>query len=456
LKFAKDSYWLKSGSYTLLNRISDFLFGFAGFLMLIRIFSKEEFGVWVLFITVTSLIEIARASFIQNAFIKFSVAAELNEYKKILTASFFMNALITLLSIILFLSLGNILGSVWNSPELPALMYLYTITMLFYAPFAQFIVVMQAKFNFKGIFYSQLFRSGAFFLFILSVFLLKYKIALHHLVIAQLLFVAPVSSVIAYLFVKKDLLFSRNLSREWVGKLFRYSKFVFGTSMTSMLTNSMDKFLIGGLLTSAQVASFNAASRVLNLFDVPLFSVASIVFPKSAERMEKEGKQAVKYLYERSVGLMIAMTLPFFVSCFIFAELIIKVIAGNEYLDSVPVLRVVIFLSILKPFDRQSGSFLDAIGKPNLNFITVIINFFTTISVLYVFIKFAGIMGAAFGSLLSLFIAVVISHIILYKLLNINPFNTFIYAYKFYSDGFIIARKFLTKEKTNNSDHEQI
>lgn len=446
--FVKDSYWMKSGIYTMLNRITDFLAGFGTFLILVRILPKEDLGVWVLYVTVGNLLDFTRYAFVQNAFVKYSVTASGDVYKGILKASFFLNAVTTIVSMILLFSFGGLLSNIWNADNLKYLLYLYAVLMLIYMPFTQAIVVMQSKFNFKNIFYSQFLNNGGFFVSVLIIYIFSIKINLYHLAGLQILF-ALLAALLAYVLVKEHFVLTAKIDREWVKKLFKFSKFVFGTTITSTVANSMDKFLIGGILNTSEVATFNTSTRVLNLIDVPLFSISSIVFPKSAERIEKDGKQAVKYLYERSIGLMLAMAVPFVALCFVFAEQIILIIAGRGYLDAVPLLRIVIFLSLLKPFDRQSGSILDAIGKPNLNFYTVLINFVITISILYFALKFYGVYGAAVGLLISLFIAVVITHIILYKILNINPFNTFIYAYRFYVDGFQILKDkfFKTKER---------
>jgi lipopolysaccharide exporter len=437
---------MKSGVYTLLNKITDFLAGFGVFLLLVRILPKEEFGVWILYITIGGLLELTRYSFVLNAFVKYSVTADAEEYKKILKASYVLNLALTVISVFLLLALGGILSNIWKSDNLQYLLYLYAIVMILYMPFTQAIVVMQSKFDFKNIFYSQLLRNGGFFLVVLFVWIYSYNVKLYQLVEVQIVF-AVLTALLSYLLVRKHFNLSAALDWEWVKKLFHFSKYVFGTVITSTIANSMDKFLIGGILNTAEVATFNASTRVLNLIDVPLFSITSIVFPKSAERMERDGKHAVKYLYERSIGLMMAMAIPFVIFCYIFAEQIILIIAGKDYLEAVPLLRIVVFLSLLKPFDRQSGSILDAIGKPKLNFITVIINFVLTIALLYTALIYFGIYGAAIGLLVSLFIAIVITHIILYRLLGINPFNVFIYAYRFYADGVLILKGYLMKAK---------
>lgn len=437
---------MKSGLYTLLNRVSDFTFGFFIFLILVRILTKDEFGTWVLYISVSTLVEMTRSTFVQSAFVKFSVASDEKEYNEILSASFILNVIITLALIVLLASLAGILSSIWKTPELANIIYVYTMVTFSYIFFTQFIVIMQAKFNFKGIFYSQLLRTGGFFLFIFAFWLLQIKIQLIYLVFSQLVF-AVLASGLSYLFVKKHFKIMFRPNWDWVKKLFHYSKYVFGTTMISNVSNSMDKFLLGGILNTAEVAIFNTATRILNLIDVPLFTISTIVFPKSAERIKNEGPKAVKYLYERSIGLILAMAIPFTIVCFLFAEQIILIIAGKEYIDAVPILRIVIFLSILKPFDRQSGSFLDVIGKPNINFITVLINFGVAVIILYIMLTYFGVLGAAYGILISTFIGIVVTHIILNKLLNINPFNTFIYALQFYTDG---MKQIKTKLTNNN------
>lgn len=436
---------MKSGVYTLLNRVTDLLAGFGTFLILVRILSKDEFGVWVLYVTVAALLDFTRFAYVQYAFVKYSVTATEEEYKKILKASFLLNLVLTLISVVLLVSLGGFLSSVWKTESLKYLLYMYAIIMVLYIPFTQAVVVMQSKFDFKNIFYSQLIKNGGFFISVLLIGVFSYNVKLYELVEIQIVF-AVLATITSYILVKKHFKFSKGIDIEWVKKLFHFSKYTFGTVITSTIANSMDKFLIGGILNTAEVAIFNTSTRVLNLIDVPLFSISSIVFPKSAERIEKDGKQAVKYLYERSIGLMMAMAVPFVVLCFIFAEQIILLIAGKEYLEAVPILRIVIFLSLLKPFDRQSGSFLDSVGKPNINFITVVINFFVTVVLLYLGLKFFGVYGAAFSLLISLLIAVIVTHIILYKLLNINPFNVFIYAYRFYADGAIMIKGYLKKK----------
>ena len=240
MSFAKDSYWMKSGVYTLLNKITDFLAGFGTFLILVRILPKEDLGIWVLYVTVGNLLDFTRYAFVQNAFVKYSVTASGEEYKKILKASYLLNLATTLISVGLLLSFGGLLSKIWNADSLQYLLYFYAILMILFMPLTQAIVVMQSKFDFKSIFYTQFLSNGGFFVSVLFVWIYSYNVTLYHLAGIQIVF-AMLAAILSYLLVKKHFKLSANIDWEWVKKLFHFSKYVFGTTITSTVANSMDK-----------------------------------------------------------------------------------------------------------------------------------------------------------------------------------------------------------------------
>ena len=65
------SYWLKSGIYSGLQKAAVLLFGIGSVLLLTRFLTKEQMGVWNLFLMITGIIEICRQSLVKNAVIKY-------------------------------------------------------------------------------------------------------------------------------------------------------------------------------------------------------------------------------------------------------------------------------------------------------------------------------------------------------------------------------------------------
>lgn len=446
MAFAKDSYWLKSGIYTVLQRVTTLLTGFGSFYILVRMLPKEQMGEYALFLTVTALIEVSKNGLIQNAQIKYSASATPEEYPKILSASFSLNLLIALILVAGLFIAAKPLSILWSSPSLEPMFYLYMITTLILVPFYQFNFIQQANLDFKGIFYSSLVRQGLFFTGILVALIIGYQIELTEIVWLMTTG-ALLGTLTSYPFVKKFFRISKKIEWDWVKKLFHYGKYVFGTNISSMIYTSIDQMMLGIILGPPSVAVFNVAQRVTNFVEVPLSSVSAIVFPQSAKRIETDGKEAVCYLYERSVGLLLAMILPVTIITLLFTKEIIIIIAGEQYLSAVPILQVIILATLLQPFGRQFGVVMDSIGKPRVNFILLVIIMLINILSNYLYISYFGLIGAAFGTFTALVIFLIINQIILKKEIGVKTHHTFIYMYKFYIDGFNMVMNKLFKRK---------
>jgi len=87
-----NNYWLKSGFLNILQSLTNVLFGFGGFYMLVRVLDKNQFGAWTLFMTTTSILEVIRNGLIGNALVKFLSGAKPEEKTPIITASVTISA----------------------------------------------------------------------------------------------------------------------------------------------------------------------------------------------------------------------------------------------------------------------------------------------------------------------------------------------------------------------------
>jgi lipopolysaccharide exporter len=434
-----ESYWLRSGMYSFMERISAMIFGFGSFFFLVRVLTKEEFGVYALFLTSTAFIEVARNGLIQNAQIKYLTTADEKDKSTITTASFVLNVILTFFSVGVIFLLAELASRIWEASLLKPMFYIYTLVTILLIPFSQFNFVQQANLDFKGIFYSNFIRQGFLFLYIFTAFWFEFEILLLDLVWVMAVG-AAFASLIAYFFVKNYLLLSSKIDWLWVKKLFHFGKFVFGTNVSSMFFKSIDQMMLGGIISTASVAIYNTAIRISNLVEVPTTSVAAVVFPESAKKMALEGKKAVKELYEKSVAAIFALILPGLLFVLVFPEFVILVVAGEKYLDTVPILQVTILYSLFIPFQRQFGTVMDSIGKPKLNFFIIFTGAGVNVISNYLFIINFGVIGAAFGSLTSYFIIFVANQIILYKHLNIQTLNVFRNCIGFYIDAWQIIK----------------
>jgi len=446
LKFNLNSYWFKSGIFSLLQNLSTLIFGFGGFYFLVRILSKEDFGGWTLFLTVTSILEVTRVGFIKNGFIKFRAAASEELHGVIFTASFILNCCFALLISASVLIFGSTLATVWDTPPLKTVFYIYSITSLVLIPFFQFEFLLHAVLDFRSVFLTYFVRNGFLFFAILMSYLGILKIDLVNLVIFHLAG-ALLSSVTAYFFVKKNLGFSFRLDWSWIWKLVHFGKYASATSLSSMLYSGADQFMLGSMVSTVSVAIYSTANRVTNLINIPSLTLSTILFPRSAQAISTGGKAAVKELYEKSVGSILAIVLPAVLFVSLFPEFVITTVAGAGYIDSVPILKITVLFTLLLPFSYQFGTVFDSIGYPNLNFYYTSINLLVNITLNYFLILNYGIMGAVYGTSFTALAGFIVMQAMLRKKLNVNTLKVFAFTAQFYKDGFLFIKGIILKTK---------
>lgn len=429
----KDSYWLKSGIYILSEKAASMLFGFGGAVLLYRAIPDQgAFGIWVLFLSIVSVVEVGRIGLLQNALVKFLSVEHGDEAGRITTASFVLNGLLTLLIVLLSLGLSPVAASVFEAPELARLFKIYCLTTVALIPFYQCNYIQQANLDFKGIFWSNVVKGGVLFGFILYLFIEKKEVKLVDLAFMQVL-AALASSVVSWLFAKKYARFSRNIDWIWVKKLFAYGKFVFGTNISTQLYKTVDKLLLGMLPGggTAAVAIYDAAIRITNLTDVPTASMATMLFPQSSRRMQ-DGNGVVKQLYEKAVGAILAFMVPCVILVLLLADWLIFLTAGKAYADAANVLRVTILFGLFLPYAVQFGTVLDSIGRPQVNFIYTLFSLLLTALFNWLLIPNMGVMGAAVGTLAAYAVTFVFMQMYLHKILKINLLSPFRYMVEFY------------------------
>jgi len=449
MKIDLRSYWFKSGFFTLMERGSMQVFRFLSFFFIVRGLTKTEFGIWSLYLTVATFIEMIRVGLIQNGLVRFlSVHNTPLDQREINTASLVLNLLHTALSALLLLAIGWVVVQLWDLQPLDQMLYIYIVTTCFLTPFYQFVFIQQAHLKFHGMFLSTFFRQGAFFTYVAYIYFFANKeYDLLHLTWGQA-WAALLGALIAVLTGLPYAKFALYLKKSWLGELLNYGKYVVGTNLGITLIRTVDQFILGIIVSPAAVASYSTAMRVAHLVEVPIQSIAAIVFPQSARQMEEGGIPAVRRLYERSVGVILAMVIPGVLFVMLFPTWVLEFIASARYLDSVPVLQVVMLYALLLPFSRQFGTIMDAIGKPRLQFLLLMGGAVLNMGLNYVLISAFGLMGAAYATLSTYALIVIGSIIILRKEIQVSPMRTIGFGLGLYRNGFRLLLNLLRRKKS--------
>jgi lipopolysaccharide exporter len=229
-------------------------------------------------------------------------------------------------------------------------------------------------------------------------------------------------------------------SKEWIVKLLHFGKYVFGSNLSTLVFRSADQMMLSPILGSTvYTASQNISVRVINLADLPSQTLGDILFPKSSKKETSDNPSRVKYYYEKTVGASLFFVLPLVATILLFPKLIILVLASKDYYDAIPYLQLISVSAIFLAFLKQFGVIIDSTGRPHINFITITIIGAVQVTACYFFIKYYGLMGAAYALLFTHTIGFIISQAILKRYFNVNFLNSFKHAFLFYGEAYSIV-----------------
>ena len=408
-------------------------FNLGSAMLLLRLLSKETFAAWGIFILLTYFVEMGRSGLLQNGLIRLLQMpfAAPDDKKQLISAAFGLHLVYTLLSNLTLAVFAPWIAAKYQVPELLTILPVYYATNLVWAGCTHSIYVQQAHFDFRGMLATSLFFRGLPFIWVFYNWYFELPVNIWHWGLAQL------AGAIMALWWHRTVLFTPAILRgltdwQWYRTLLGYGKYVLGTNLGTMLYKNADKLSLGQLLGPAAFAVYDVAGRVTQLVEAPAFSIASVVFPKSAERMALEGPSGVKQLYERSVGATLAVILPFILLVLIFPEWIVRFFAGAQYPESADLLRITAFFGVFMPFAVQCGTALDASGRPAVNFFFTLATALVNICLNYLFIPVFGLKGAAFATLTGYFLSFFAMQWYLYHHYRIVAFRAFGYMPVFY------------------------
>lgn len=413
---------LAAAIYSLIQRFSVPVFGVLNFMLLVRIFDTNEVGTWALFTTIITLIEVAKSGFIRNASIRQLSMADQDE--AVSSASLIVNIIFTAICIVLIGIACIFLLTVWPHAQIATLLGLFCIQLIVYIFFSHIDYHVSSNANFKIMMIAYIIRNGALFLFLSAVLLFEMKLSLEMLTIIQIIcLILATLYLVNVIKIKFRLHYESKLVSEIIG----FGKYVFATNTSSMLFRSTDLYLLASLISNTAVAYYNVAMRITNIIDLPSTAASEVLFPVSMKNIKNKSQEDLKRLFEKTVGYTLVLVIPMTLGSFLLAKPIILIIAGESYLASVPILQVTLLYGLLLPYLKQLGTILNVLNKPHIGFYLMLFIFLFNVVTNFIFIKLFGMIGAAYGTLISYTISIIINQQILKKELNVSFLNTFSY-----------------------------
>jgi O-antigen/teichoic acid export membrane protein len=129
-----------------------------------------------------------------------------------------------------------------------------------------------------------------------------------------------------------------SLAGPWEPQVLAYAAPLFGVTFLTMLLSQLDTFMLGALHGAASAGIYNAAVPFTNQLLIVAFILMPFFVPTLAARARRG--QPLAKLYQQITKWTLAFALPLAIFLIAFATPLVMLLFGDEYVSSVPVLRI--------------------------------------------------------------------------------------------------------------------
>lgn len=341
------------------------------FMILTRTQSQESFGNWVLYLTILTFVDMLKAGLVKTAYIKFASGKKESERSRYLSASWVLSlmafGIIILLSVFIYIAFGG------ESEVIDYFCIYYPIYSLVSLPFYYHLWTAQVILSFKEITKHRSMNV----LMMLGVALLSflgdaewfdYKVLVKLHVSTFFISSVWVSIKTGWKFFNLSAFVNSDLKKYW-----DFSRFHILAFLGSNLLRSSDVFLLAYFKSPVLVALYSIPLRLLEVIEMPLKSAVQVAFPVLSKSHNSGNVLDFKRKLSSYTGVLTLLYVPFMLVLFFLSPVLIQIVGGESYEESISVFQIFVLFGLFLPFDRMTGISLDALGMPKLNFIKVLL-----------------------------------------------------------------------------------
>ncbi len=351
--------------------------GLLSFMFLVRVLPMEEFGKWVIFTTLASLVDMMRFGLAKEALVRFLTGSSEQDKRYLIGSSWIisilmMGAISVLLWTILLLFPGPLKDSGYD-----LFFYWYPLLGFLNLPWNYAWSILQSQIEFGKIFWVRFVSLCSFLVVIILAYLL-FTIDIRITVYIYL--ISNLATSLFCIFNKwSGLEDIKHITREKIKTLLDFGRYTMLTRLGSSMLKGADSLIISfsAFLGPTAVAIYAIPLKYIELIEIPLLSFATTAFPKLS-KASMEGKTAeFKRIFYSYTGFIAYLFILIAILSFIFRDYFLLFLGGSNFRDILPevglILLPFIIYGMLLPLDRFTGVALDSLNKPEKNFYKVII-----------------------------------------------------------------------------------
>ncbi len=344
------------------------IIGLITIMLLTRSYSMIDFGVWVVYLTAFTMINMLRMGFVGTGLVRFVAGAD-EEVKKTYTGSSWIIGIFFTTIVIIFIYAITLVfpESIANTKYIIFFKW-FPLLYIFVLPYDYGLFLLQANSQFGKIIILKAINQIGFISFI--AFNLFKRLPIEYVVYAHLgsnLLGSLVALIMGWSGIQSIL---KN-SKETILELFHFGKYSAGTLVGTSLLKSSDTFIIGVLMGPAAAAFYSIPLKLIEMFEIILRSFVAVSLPILSKASKSNNLKLLTKTFYKATGILSVLYIPLVIICFIFADLFILILGGDEYIDSALIFRIFLVYGLFLPLDRFTGVTLDSINRPQANLVKV-------------------------------------------------------------------------------------
>ena len=390
--------------------LAGLLFAFIGRLLVARIGSETEYGVFSLaFVILSIAVIIATLGLQQGVARSIAYARGRNDgerVQKLIAASIHFGLLASVALAILLFALSNVIATgIFNDPDLGFPLRIFALGI----PFFTIMNVLTAIFlGFDDVkpmaYFLNILRGALFPLFILPVLFLDLPFnAIFYAFLGSI--VTSCAALIVYSLRRMPTAVRLAISpalRPVAKDLILFSLPLLGVAMLYTVITWTDTLMLGGLKGSVEVGLYNAALPLAGFISIPLTAMLFIYMPIVSGLFSQGAIPEMRRNYSILTKWLFSATLPLFLILFLFPEAVLTFLFGASYAAAADALRILALGFIINNLFGPTGGTLLAMGKTQTIMWATIIAASLNVGLNIALIPPLGIEGAAIASAASI------------------------------------------------------
>ncbi|MCK5642696.1 MAG: flippase, partial [Gammaproteobacteria bacterium] len=406
-------------------------FAFLGRVLVARIWTEAEYGVFSLAYAALSIFTIIATLGLEQGVTR-SIAfargrSEDDKVRNLIPASIQFGFLASIsLGIILFFASETIATGIFNDPGLGLPLKVFALGIPFYTVVKVFGAIFQGFDDIKPrVYFNEILRNLLFPLFLSPFLFFDWPFdAVFYAFLASL--VIPGGLIIVY--TAKRLQFPlrplTNIRTNLVAReLLLFSLPLVAVGMLHMILVWIDTIMIGGFKTSTDVGLYNAAHPLAQFISMPLTAMLLIYMPITSGIYGRGEMHQMRRNFSILTKWLCAATLPLFLIMFFFADTIIGFLFGAGYEEAASALRILSLGGIINNVLGPNGATLIALGKTHFVMWAMLATVVLNIILNAVLIPPMGIEGAAIASVGALTLINILRCVKLYSISKVHPLS---------------------------------